>query len=61
MMQAVNVLSGDGGGASGRCGERVQQCWLFEHPRRDLVLNAQGEPDSYLSWWASNRAVADEH
>ncbi|ORX34266.1 putative shk1 kinase-binding protein 1 [Kockovaella imperatae] len=44
MMQAVNVLSGDGGGASGRCGDRIQQCWLFEHPRRDLVLNADGTP-----------------
>ena len=44
MMQAVNVLSGDGGGASGRCGDRVQRCWMFEHPRRDLVLNGQGTP-----------------
>lgn len=44
MMQQVNLLSGDGGGASGRCGERIQQCWQFEHPRRDLVLDDNGLP-----------------
>ncbi|EKD02830.1 hypothetical protein A1Q2_02866 [Trichosporon asahii var. asahii CBS 8904] len=44
MMQNVNLLSGDGGGASGRCGERIQQCWQFEHPRRDLILGANGLP-----------------
>jgi protein arginine N-methyltransferase 5 len=44
MMSAVNILSGEGGGIGGRCGERVQQCWQFEHPRRDLILDASGEP-----------------
>lgn len=44
MMQQVNLLSADGGGASGRCGERIQQCWQFEHPRRDLILDYQGLP-----------------
>lgn len=44
MMQNVNLLSGDGGGASGRCGERIQQCWQFEHPRRDLILSSTGLP-----------------
>lgn len=43
MMQAVNIVSGDGGGVAGRCGERVQQCWQFEHPRRDLILDSSGE------------------
>lgn len=42
MMSQVNILSGEGGGVAGRCGERVQQCWQFEHPRQDLVLG----PDS---------------
>ena len=46
MMNAVNVISGEGGGTSGRCGERVQQCWTFEHPRRDLILDTTGAPIS---------------
>jgi protein arginine N-methyltransferase 5 len=41
-MSAVNILSGEGGGVAGRCGERVQQCWQFEHPRRDLILDPSG-------------------
>jgi protein arginine N-methyltransferase 5 len=43
MMSLVNLLSGEGPGASGRCGEKVQQCWQFEHPRRDLIVDAAGE------------------
>ena len=43
MMSAVNIISADGGGAAGRCGERIQQCWQFEHPRRDLILDPTGE------------------
>ena len=43
MMSAVNILSGEGGGVAGRCGDRVQQCWQFEHPRRDLILDTAGE------------------
>ena len=42
MFQAVNLLSGDGGGVSGRCGPQVQECWGFEHPRKDAVLGARG-------------------
>jgi len=42
MMSAVNILSGEGGGVAGRCGDRVQQCWQFEHPRRDLILDTKG-------------------
>ncbi|WVQ62352.1 uncharacterized protein L199_000492 [Kwoniella botswanensis] len=44
MMSQVNLISGDGGGVSGRCGEKVQQCWQFEHPRRDLILDSSGSP-----------------
>jgi protein arginine N-methyltransferase 5 len=44
MFQAVNTLSGDGGGLRGTCGTKVQECWSFSHPRRDAVLNAQGTP-----------------
>ncbi|KZT07625.1 PRMT5-domain-containing protein [Laetiporus sulphureus 93-53] len=44
MFQAINILSGDGGGLSGNCGPKVQECWEFEHPRRDAVLNEQGLP-----------------
>jgi protein arginine N-methyltransferase 5 len=42
MLQAVNMLSGDGGGLRGACGSRIQECWTFNHPRRDAVLNDQG-------------------
>lgn len=45
MLQAINIMSGDGGGISGKCGAQVQECWEFEHPRRDAVLNSQGKVD----------------
>ncbi|KAJ6619700.1 PRMT5 arginine-N-methyltransferase-domain-containing protein [Mycena sp. CBHHK59/15] len=44
MFQAVNLLSGDGGGSNGRCGPQIQECWEFEHPRRDAVLDERGLP-----------------
>ncbi|KAF5367430.1 hypothetical protein D9758_003674 [Tetrapyrgos nigripes] len=44
MFQAVNLLSGDGGGPSGQCGPQVQECWEFEHPRKDPILNSQSLP-----------------
>ncbi|KAG8825337.1 methyltransferase protein [Serendipita sp. 411] len=44
MFQAVNTLSGEGGGLRGLCGTRVQECWSFTHPRRDAVVNEQGLP-----------------
>ncbi|KZO90669.1 PRMT5-domain-containing protein [Calocera viscosa TUFC12733] len=46
MFQATNVLSGDGGGVRGVCGTTVQECWSFEHPRRDLFVDARGLPFS---------------
>lgn len=44
MFQAVNTLSGDPSPESLRCGNKVQECWAFEHPRRDLVLDNRGLP-----------------
>ncbi|PPQ67483.1 hypothetical protein CVT25_006024 [Psilocybe cyanescens] len=44
MFQAVNILSGTKASADGRCGPQVQECWEFEHPRRDAVLDSQGLP-----------------
>jgi protein arginine N-methyltransferase 5 len=43
MFSAVNILSGDGGGLRGTCGPQIQECWEFEHPRRDLVVDSRGE------------------
>ena len=43
MMSQVNVLSAEPPAGSSRCGDRVQQCWIFEHPRSDLILDAAGE------------------
>jgi len=31
MFQAVNILSED----KSQCGSKIQECWGFEHPRRD--------------------------
>ncbi len=50
MFQAVNILSGDGGDDGGRCGPQIQECWEFEHPRRDLVPNEQGTSISFFNW-----------
>ncbi|KAF4614217.1 hypothetical protein D9613_007754 [Agrocybe pediades] len=44
MFQAVNILSGTKATADGRCGPQVQECWEFEHPRRDALVNDQGLP-----------------
>lgn len=41
MFNAVNVLSGEGGG--GNTGPRVQECWEFVHPVKTVVLNERGE------------------
>lgn len=43
MFQAVNILSGDKQEPGGRCGPQIQECWEFEHPRKDVILNTQGE------------------
>ncbi|KAH9972795.1 PRMT5 arginine-N-methyltransferase-domain-containing protein [Lactifluus volemus] len=44
MFQAVNILSDQGGDDGDRCGPQIQECWEFEHPRRDVVLDDQGLP-----------------
>lgn len=46
MFQAVNILSGEGGGPRGKCGSQVQECWEFEHPRRDAVLDDRSSSTS---------------
>jgi hypothetical protein len=44
MFQAANILSGQGGDDNGgRCGPQIQECWEFEHPRRDVVLDERGK------------------
>lgn len=42
MIQAAKILSESGGGIAARCGAQIQECWEFEHPRKDIVLNAHG-------------------
>ncbi|EIN04806.1 PRMT5-domain-containing protein [Punctularia strigosozonata HHB-11173 SS5] len=44
MFKAVKILSGAGPGAGKRCGGAIQECWEFEHPRRDVPLDARGLP-----------------
>ncbi|KAI0635657.1 PRMT5-domain-containing protein [Trametes polyzona] len=44
MLHAINILSDNGGGISGTCGPRIQECWDFEHPRKDAALTEQGLP-----------------
>ena len=48
MFQAVNILSGTKATSDNRCGPQVQECWEFEHPRRDAVLDGRGENAAYL-------------
>jgi protein arginine N-methyltransferase 5 len=43
MFQAVNILSGEEATFGGRCGPQIQECWEFEHPRKDPVVDARGE------------------
>lgn len=40
MFNAVNVLSGEGGG--GNTGPRIQECWEFVHPAKNVVLSERG-------------------
>lgn len=44
MFQNVNILSGDDVGfvSSGRCGPQIQECWEFEHPKKDMILDERG-------------------
>lgn len=42
MLHAINILSDNGGGISGTCGPQIQECWDFEHPRKDAALTEQG-------------------
>lgn len=51
MFQAVNILSGQGDDDGGRCGAQIQECWEFEHPRRDVVLDERGRWSSRVPRW----------
>ncbi|KAF8992848.1 PRMT5-domain-containing protein [Cyathus striatus] len=42
MFQAVNILSGES--SDGRCGPQIQECWEFEHPRSEPILDERGFP-----------------
>ncbi|KIJ12820.1 hypothetical protein PAXINDRAFT_117778 [Paxillus involutus ATCC 200175] len=44
MFQNVKILSGDDGGAGKRCGPKIQECWEFEHPGKDVTLDEKGLP-----------------
>ena len=46
--------------ADGRCGPQVQECWEFEHPRRDSVVNRQGifVVDPIRFFWGSEGLFA---
>ncbi|KAF9236733.1 PRMT5-domain-containing protein [Melanogaster broomeanus] len=44
MFQNVKILSGDGGGSGRRCGPKIQECWEFEHPRKDVTVDEKGLP-----------------
>jgi type II protein arginine methyltransferase len=59
MFQAINILSSEDSGISGRCGGQVQECWEFEHPRRDAMLDAQGKlmSVSYLCILITSRTL----
>jgi protein arginine N-methyltransferase 5 len=47
MFQQVNLLSGNQDlnsvNAGSRAGPRIQECWSFEHPRRDMVTDDAGK------------------
>ena len=40
MFNAVNILSGESGDIN--AGSRVQECWEFVHPMKNVVLNERG-------------------
>ena len=43
MLQSINILSGEGGGMSGHCGSRIQECWEFQHPDKSVSRDSNGE------------------
>jgi protein arginine N-methyltransferase 5 len=40
MFNAINILGGEGG--DGNTGPRIQECWEFAHPAKNVVLNERG-------------------
>ena len=59
MLHAINILSDNGSGISGTCGPRVQECWEFEHPRKDAVLTEQGECPVLSAYLRSHDVQSD--
>src|SRR6266702_1608009 len=59
MFQAVNILSGQGDDDGGRCRPQIQECWEFEHPRRDVVLDERGTSTRFCNWSMVTRPWAD--
>ena len=57
MFQAVNILSGQGDNDGGRCGQQIQECWEFEHPRRDVVLDERGTSARFCYWSMVTRVL----
>jgi protein arginine N-methyltransferase 5 len=57
MFQAVNILSGQGDDDGGRCGTQTQECWEFEHPRRDVVLDERGKSSRVPSGLSLSNAL----
>jgi protein arginine N-methyltransferase 5 len=45
-IHAFDFLSGHTGGAQGAFGGKVQECWEFEHPRKDAL--SEGEVADYF-------------
>ena len=50
MLHAINILSDNGHGISGSCGPQIQECWEFEHPRKDAALTEQGASSVCCRW-----------
>ena len=50
MLQSISILSGDGDPTDedGLYGSRIQQCWTFQHPRKEAVLDERGLPPTNL-------------
>lgn len=46
MFGAVNILSGEGG--DGNTGPRIQDCWEFVHPTKNVVLSERGGRSSLV-------------
>ena len=55
MFNAVNLLGGEGG--DGNTGPRIQECWEFVHPAKNVVLNERGRRIRTFPGVTSNPSV----